>query len=66
MEREMLGLKMAVHGDEGSEEGGDEGVEELEIMMLRMQAIKDAGADMPEAERRRFTANAVKGVMKKL
>ncbi len=66
MEREMMGLKMAVQGGAGSEEGADDGVEELENMMLKMQAIKDMGADMPEAERKRFAATAVKDVMKQL
>lgn len=62
----MMGLKMAVNGAEGSDEGGDEGVEELENMMLKMQAIKDMGADMPEHERRKFAAKAVRDVMKDL
>ncbi len=69
VEREMVGLKMAVRregGEDGEEEeeGGDEGVEELENMMLKMQAIKDLGADMPEGERRKFAARAVRDVMK--
>ena len=66
VEREMVGLKMAVHREDGEdeEEGGDEGVEELENMMLKMQAIKDMGADMPEGERRKFAARAVRDVMK--
>lgn len=65
VEREMMGLKMAVQGDE-SDEGGDESVDELETMMLKMQAIKDMGADMPDAERRKFAAKAVAGVTKNL
>ena len=72
VEREMVGLKMAVRreggkeevGEEEEEEGADEGVEELENMMLKMQAIKDMGADMPEVERRKFAARAVRDVMK--
>ena len=70
VEREMVGLKMAVRrvggedGEEDEEEGADEGVEELENMMLKMQAIKDMGADMPEGERRKFAARAVRDVMK--
>lgn len=64
VEREMMGLKMAVNGAEESDEGGDEGVEELENMMLKMQAIKDMGADMPESERRKLAAKAVRDVMK--
>ena len=59
-----MGLNMAVNGGEGADEGEDEGVEELESMMLKMQAIKDMGADMPEAERRKFAAKAVRDVMK--
>lgn len=69
VEREMVGLKMAVRrvGEEDGEEeeeGADEGVEELENMMLKMQAIKDMGANMPEGERRKFAARAVRDVMK--
>ncbi|KAL2053057.1 hypothetical protein ABVK25_006694 [Lepraria finkii] len=68
MESEMTELKMAVQGKEGveGEEGGDEEVQELENMILKMQAIKDMGADMPEAERRKFAAKAVRDVMKTL
>lgn len=62
----MMGLKMAVNGAEESDKGRDEGVEELENMMLKMQAIKDMGADMPEHERRKFAAKAVRDVMKDL
>lgn len=43
----------------------DDGVQELEAMMLRMQAVRDMGADMPEGERRKFAAKAVREVMKK-
>ena len=64
VEREMMGLRMAVQGQEGSGEGESEDVEELESMLLRMRAIKDMGADMPDAERRRFAAKAVREVMK--
>ena len=66
VEREMMGLKMVVNGAEGSDEGADEGVEELENMMLKLRAIKDMGADMPEAERRKFATKAVKDVLKDL
>ena len=69
VQREMVGLKMAVWREEGEDgeeegEGGDEGVEELQNMMLTMQAIKDMGTDMPEGERRKFAARAVRDVMK--
>lgn len=66
VEREMMELKMTVNGAEGSDEGADEGVEELENMMLKMQAIKDMGADMPESERKKFAAKAVRDVMRAL
>lgn len=65
-----MGLNMAVKGaeesDEGGDEGGDEGVEELENLTLKLQAIKDRGAGMPEAERRNLAAKAVREVMKAL
>lgn len=66
LEREMTGLKVAVSGAEECGEGADNSVEELENMMLKMQAIKDMGADMPEPERRNFAAKAVRDVMKAL
>ena len=71
MEREMMDLKIAVEEDiDGKEEHGEEdekeGVEGMEGMMLRMQMIKDMGADMPEAERKRFAAKAVRDMIKTL
>ena len=66
LEREMMGLKMTVNGAEGCDEGADEGVEELEHMMLKIQAIKDMGADMPGAERRKFAAKAMRDILKAL
>lgn len=60
----MMALEMAVNGAGGSDEGGEKGVEELENMVLRMQAIKDMGADLPDSERRKFAARAVRDVMK--
>ena len=62
----MTGLKLAVNGAEGHDEGADEGVEKLENMIQRLQAIKDMGVDMPASERRTFAAKAVKDVMKAL
>ena len=69
MEREMVGLNMAIRGGDGSEEnaeGAEDGVEGLEDMMLKMQAIKDMGADMPDLERRRFAAKAVRDLMRNM
>ena len=62
----MTGLKLVVNGAEGRDEGAEEGVEELENMIRKLQAIKDMGADMPASERRIFAAKAVKDVMKAL
>jgi len=55
-----------VEGEEGEEDGGDEEVRALESMMLKMQAVRNMGADMPEGERRKFAAKAVRDVMKTL
>ncbi|KAL8835626.1 MAG: hypothetical protein Q9170_003243 [Blastenia crenularia] len=44
--------------------GRDIQVEELESMMLKMQAIKEKGAGMAEEERKRFAAKAIMEVMK--
>lgn len=60
----MKGLTMAVNDEDKSGEGDNEGVEELENTILKVQAIKDMGADMPEAQRRRFAAKAVRDVLK--
>ncbi|KAL8944700.1 MAG: hypothetical protein Q9216_000268 [Gyalolechia sp. 2 TL-2023] len=46
--------------------GGDVQVEELERMMLKMQAIKEKGAGMGGEERKRFAARAVMEVMKSI
>ncbi|KAL9094647.1 MAG: hypothetical protein Q9163_006545, partial [Psora crenata] len=48
------------------EDEGDEGVEALQSMMLKMQAVRDMGADMPLAERKQLAAGAVREVMKTL
>ncbi|KAA6408692.1 MAG: hypothetical protein FRX48_07774 [Lasallia pustulata] len=81
VEREMLEMRRAIYesgegreddGVEGAdekeeeEEGRDIQVEELESMMLKMQAIRDMGADMPSSERKRFAAKAVRDIMKSL
>lgn len=66
---EERGLKESLLGKtvEGDEEpGGDEDVMALESMMLKMQAVRDMGADLPEGERRRFAAKAVRDVMRTL
>lgn len=49
-----------------ADDGEDDQVQELESMMLKMQAIKDMGADLPDAERRKYAAKAVRNVMKRM
>ncbi|KAL8929107.1 MAG: hypothetical protein Q9172_000650 [Xanthocarpia lactea] len=50
--------------EEGTE--GDAQVEELESMMLKMQAIKEKGIGMPEDDRKRLAAKAVRDIMKSI
>ena len=73
LEREMAGLRLAINsnmdnGDIGEEfkETGDDSiqVEQLEGLMLRMQAIKEMGAELPDQERKRFAAKAIRDLMK--
>ncbi|KAH7419119.1 hypothetical protein BKA64DRAFT_6592 [Cadophora sp. MPI-SDFR-AT-0126] len=69
MEKEMRGMKQAIYGggnDGEDEEPNDQDVEDLQALMLKMQAVRDLGADMPEAERKKFAARAVSDIMKKL
>ena len=54
------------NGEEEGNEVRDQDVQELEGMMLKMQAVRDMGADMPEDERKKFAANAVRDVLKKI
>ncbi|KAK0113204.1 hypothetical protein ONS95_014899 [Cadophora gregata] len=69
MEKEMRGMKQAIYGsgnDGEEEEPNDKDVEDLQALMLKMQAVRDLGADMPEVERKKFAAKAVRDIMKKL
>ncbi|EPS29002.1 hypothetical protein PDE_03948 [Penicillium oxalicum 114-2] len=80
LEREMMGLRMAIERGGGDGISDDEEpafdhdnadeeerkVESIEALMMRMQAIRDMGSDLPEAERRRFAAKAVSEVMREL
>ena len=50
----------------GDEEDGDDGLDALQCVMVRLQAARDLGADLPEAERRRMAAKAVQEVMEEL
>jgi len=53
-------------GGETKDEDGedDDDVESLQRMMLKMQAVRDMGVDMPAAQRRKFAADAIRQVMK--
>ena len=90
MEAEMFGMKQAIYSgtqdredEDGEGEGEqDEDVEQLQAMMLKLQAVRgmylnlssgqftnrrlDLGADMPEKERKKFAAKAVGDIMKTL
>ncbi|RAL04033.1 adaptin-binding domain-containing protein [Aspergillus ibericus CBS 121593] len=71
LQREMVGLRMAIErgGDDfdGDEDEDDElRVDAVEALLLRMRAIKDMSAELPETERKRFAAKAVRDIMKEL
>ncbi|KAH8599609.1 alpha and gamma adaptin binding protein p34-domain-containing protein [Bisporella sp. PMI_857] len=72
LKEDMLGMKQAIYGggsnvDDGPNDGdGEKEVEQLQVMMLKLQAVKDKGAEMPEAERKKFAAKAVTDIMKTL
>ena len=46
------------------EEGEEDKVETLQTLLLKMQAVKDLGADMSVAERRKLARRAVREVMR--
>ncbi|KNG82461.1 hypothetical protein ANOM_010305, partial [Aspergillus nomiae NRRL 13137] len=70
LEREMVGLRFAIENggdDVGGIDGDDEmKVESMEALMLRMKAIKDMSDELPESERKRFAAKAVRDIMMEL
>ncbi|KAL8803647.1 MAG: hypothetical protein Q9182_003062 [Xanthomendoza sp. 2 TL-2023] len=51
-------------GEDGDEKQRDMQVAELETMMIKMQAVKERGASMPEEDRKRLAAKAVREIMK--
>lgn len=82
-------MKQAIYGGSATEdneiedeESGDREVQQLQAMMLKMQAVRgisskrisvnyrltelDMGADLPEAERKRLAVKTVKDIMKTL
>ncbi|KAL4919942.1 alpha and gamma adaptin binding protein p34-domain-containing protein [Aspergillus aurantiobrunneus] len=70
LEREMVGLRFAIgRGGDGDEDEDDEGDEEIrvdavEALLMRMRAIKDMSDELPENDRKRFAAKAVRDIMK--
>ncbi|KAE8380252.1 hypothetical protein BDV26DRAFT_257595 [Aspergillus bertholletiae] len=70
LEREMVGLRFAIEngGDDlgGIDEDDEMKVESMEALMLRMKAIKDMSDELPESERKRFAAKAVRDIMMEL
>ncbi|KAK4239362.1 alpha and gamma adaptin binding protein p34-domain-containing protein [Achaetomium macrosporum] len=68
---DFVGLRKAIwggaeDGDGEDEDVGEEDVQKLERMMLKLQAVRDASAGLPEDQRRRMAARAVGEVMKEL
>jgi hypothetical protein len=79
LEREMMGLKLAMMNQESGEEGeehyvpsqdteGDEDVkiDQLPGLLERVVAIREAGAEMSKADRERFAKREVERIMKDL
>ncbi|RFU28840.1 hypothetical protein B7463_g7487, partial [Scytalidium lignicola] len=73
MEMEIFGMKRALYeaseneDEEGDKkDGDDEEVEQLQAMMLKLQAVRDMGTSMPEEERKKYAAKAVNDIMKNL
>ena len=66
MNMELFDMKSALAGYDGDEEGEteDNDVDNLEVMMRKMVAIKEMGEGMEEEERKRFAARAVNDLMK--
>ena len=50
-------------GDDDDDDA-DREVQALQHMLLKMQAVKELGADLPEGERRKLAARAVREVMR--
>jgi hypothetical protein len=69
---DFVGLRQAIWGGGGGgdreeeEEVGEEDVQKLERMMMKLQAVRDASAGLPEEQRKRMAARAVGEVMKEL
>ncbi|KAL3475644.1 alpha and gamma adaptin binding protein p34-domain-containing protein [Aspergillus californicus] len=71
LEREMVGLRFAIDGGNENSDEENEGDEEIrvdavEALLTRMRAIKDMSDELPEKDRKRFAAKAVKDIMKEI
>ncbi|RAL16088.1 adaptin-binding domain-containing protein [Aspergillus homomorphus CBS 101889] len=72
LEREMVGLRMAIERGsddyfvEEAEADEELRVDAVEALLLRMRAIKDMSDGLPETERKRFAAKAVRDIMREL
>lgn len=53
-------------GEDEDDEPDDEEVAKMERMMMKLQAVREAGEGMPEEQRKRMAARAVGEVMKEL
>jgi hypothetical protein len=80
LEREMMGLKLAMMNQEPGEEEGEEEryipsqdtegedvmIDQLPRLLERVVAIREAGAEMSKADRERFAKREVERIMKDL
>ncbi|KAL4788275.1 alpha and gamma adaptin binding protein p34-domain-containing protein [Aspergillus varians] len=71
LEREMAGLRFSIgrgNQDEDEEHEGDEEirVDAVEALLTRMRAIKDMSDELPEKDRKRFAAKAVRDIMEEI
>ena len=71
LEREMMGLKMAMREEEGEGRdagvaGEDEQVDDLPALMQRVVAIREASAEMGEHERKQFAMREVSRIMREM
>ncbi len=57
---------VATEGEEVDDEIDDDDVAKVEKMMRKLQAAREAGQTMGEAQRRRMAAKAVEEVMKEI
>jgi hypothetical protein len=73
MTAELFGLKASLLGDEEEDEDGygdalgekdqKNQVDDLDKMMSKLMAVREQSADLPEAQRKRMAANAVRELM---